>query len=81
MHRARSSKESTASAATADVRLQPVQPACSLRCRALCRRKQRQLQVQLQEVGDEALQERLEGAAERPASPPFRLSSLIQVHF
>lgn len=45
----------------------------------LCRRKQRQLQVQLQEVGDDALQERLQGAAERPANPPFRLSSLIQV--
>ena len=46
---------------------------------ALCRRKQRQLQVQLQEVGDDALGERLQGAAERPADPPFRLSTLIQV--
>ncbi|KAK9826081.1 hypothetical protein WJX81_000287 [Elliptochloris bilobata] len=42
------------------------------------RRKQGTLQVQLQEIGDEALQERLEGAAQRPASPPYRLSTLIQ---
>lgn len=43
------------------------------------RRKRSQIQAQLDELGMETLQERLESAAQTPASPPYRLASLIQV--
>ena len=43
------------------------------------RRKQQQIENQLKELGMDALQERLEDAAETPAKPPYRLARLIQV--
>lgn len=46
----------------------------------LCRRrKQQQVQLQIDELGMEALQDRLQSAAETPANPPYRLATLIQV--
>ena len=45
---------------------------------ATIRRKQQQVQRQIDELGMEALQERLESAAQTPANPAYRLSTLIQ---
>ncbi|CAL5220305.1 g2293 [Coccomyxa viridis] len=45
---------------------------------AIIRRKQQQIENQLKELGMDALQERLEDAAETPAKPPYRLARLVQ---
>jgi hypothetical protein len=46
----------------------------------LARRKKAQVEAQIDELGMDALQERLESAAQIPAQPPYQLSSLIQVY-
>lgn len=45
----------------------------------MSRRKKAQVEAQINELGMETLQERLESAAQMPAQPPYRLSTLIQV--
>ncbi|KAK9830183.1 hypothetical protein WJX72_010171 [[Myrmecia] bisecta] len=45
---------------------------------ATLRRKQGQIKALLDDMGMEALEERLQGAGETPAHPPYRLSTLIQ---
>ncbi|CAL8470646.1 g10188 [Coccomyxa elongata] len=45
---------------------------------ATIRRKKAQVEAQIDELGMDALQERLESAAQLPAQPSYRLSTLIQ---
>lgn len=47
----------------------------------VARRKQQQVGTMLEELGMEVVEERLQGALSRPATPEFRLSHLIQVPY